>query len=65
MRKSAMAETSRFTEEAERLAQKARSTARPSERRMLETYSRFYEALAEEPAQETAKVNEPPAPDAD
>lgn len=60
-----MAETSRFTEEAERLAQKAKSAARPSEKRMLETYSRFYEALAEEPAQAPAKVNTPQAPDAD
>jgi hypothetical protein len=59
-----MAETSKFTEEAERLAQKAKSAERPSEKRMLETYSRFYEALAEEPAQASAGVNESPAPDA-
>jgi hypothetical protein len=63
MRERAMADT-KFTEEAHRLAQKAQSTDRPSEKRMLETYSRFYEALAEEPAQ-PVKVEEPPLSDED
>lgn len=44
-----MGDTSKFTEEAERLARKAESAASPSEKRMLETHARFYEAIAEEP----------------
>lgn len=59
-----MADTSKFTEEAERLARKAQSAASPSEKRMLETHSRFYEALADEP-EIPAEVNDSPIRDAD
>ena len=43
-----MVDTPRFQEEAERLAQKANQSARPSEKRMLETQAKFYEAIAAE-----------------
>jgi hypothetical protein len=46
-----MSDKSKFTEEAERLARKAEAAPTPSEKRMLETHSRFYEALGEEPEQ--------------
>jgi hypothetical protein len=59
-----MADKSKFSEEAERLARKAESAASPSEKRMLETHSRFYEALADEPDQEV-KVYDSPVQDAD
>ena len=57
------AENSKFIEEAERLARKAQQADRPSEKRMLETHSRFYEALADEPdsAAETEASKRPEA----
>ena len=59
-----MADKSKFTEEAERLARKALSSTSPSEKRMLETHSRFYEALADEP-DVPANVEDSPLRDAD
>lgn len=44
-----MSDKSKFTAEAERLSRKAEEATRPSEKRMLETQSRFYEALAADP----------------
>lgn len=53
----------KFTEEAERLARKAQEAIRPSEKKMLETHSRFYEALADEPKpaeqDQDAEINSP------
>lgn len=49
-----MVDTPRFQEEAERLAQKASEAARPSEKRMLETQAKFYEAIASEESAEEA-----------
>ncbi|WP_222874645.1 hypothetical protein [Terrihabitans soli] len=54
------ADTSKFTQEAERLARKAEASKSPSEKRMLETHARFYEAIAEEPDQASD-----PAPSSD
>lgn len=59
-----MTDKSKFTEEAERLARKAESAPTPSEKRMLETHSRFYEALADEPDL-PAEVNDSIVRDAD
>jgi hypothetical protein len=57
-------DTSKFTAEADRLARKAEAARSPSEKRMLETHSRFYEALADEP--DLAEESEVPRlPEAD
>jgi hypothetical protein len=59
-----MGDTSKFTEEAERLARKAESAVSPSEKRMLETHARFYEAIAEEPDATAAPDEDSPSREA-